>query len=379
MSLDDRLALTVRGLHKQIDWFKFALHYAKSQTADYGLPLPTRLRLLRYGFLPSSWRLYRLRPERRGDYLTDYARYCRTPFINGDYRFCLDNKIVFSGLLQRYPEHLPCTFGMIDQGRLLLTRDARGGSAESSLEELVASRTGKVVLKPVAGATGCGVMFLERAPTESGFLLNAKPRTAAELRGEIKRLDGYIVDEFVRQHPSVGRLHPTTPNTVRLWTMRDPDSGEPFIAGAVLRIGSSRSSPIDSFTQGGLCAAIDLASGRLGQAISRAEDGSPIEHNAHPETGTPIAGEEIPGWRRLADKVLEICEALHFLNYIGWDIVVTEDGFRVIEGNSHPNMRMLQIQRPLLADPRIRRFYEVHGVVRANGRPRVVWSCMTAR
>jgi hypothetical protein len=46
-------------------------------------------------------------------------------------------------------------------------------------------------------------------------------------------------------------------------------------------------------------------------------------------------------------RVLELCEALHFLDYIGWDIALTEDGFQIIEGNSHPNVRMP-------ADPRDR-------------------------
>jgi hypothetical protein len=358
----DRASALARTLHGGLDRLLFFLHYAKAQTAGQGLPLGTRLDLLRHGFLPSSGRLYRsMTPESRGDYLADYPRYCRTPFVNGGYRFCLDDKAVFGGLLQRYPDHAPRTLAAIYRGRLLPVRNAPGEGG-ASLEGLVAAHA-KVVLKPAGGAGGRGVMFVEAAPG-GDFLVDGEPRTAAGLRAEVGRLDGHVVEEFVRQHPALERLHPATTNTVRLVTMRDPDSGEPFVAGAVLRIGTGRSRPVDTFARGGLCAAVDLGTGRLGPAMGRTADGSAAPHASHPETGAPVAGVEVPGWRSVTGRILEFCADLHFLSYIGWDLAITEGGFRVIEGNSHPDMQLLQVHGPLLADPRVRRFYEAYGVVR---------------
>jgi hypothetical protein len=43
--------------------------------------------------------------------------------------------------------------------------------------------------------------------------------------------------------------------------------------------------------------------------------------------------------------------------------VVTEDGFRILEGNKYPDVHILQVHRPLLADDRIRAFYRRHGVI----------------
>jgi hypothetical protein len=93
---------------------------------------------------------------------------------------------------------------------------------------------------------------IRRGSAENGFRVNGEPRTVAQLRSEIERLDGYTADGFVRQHLSVGRFNPVTLNTLRLVTTRNPDSKEPFIAGAVLRIGTSRSWPVDSFARGDL-------------------------------------------------------------------------------------------------------------------------------
>jgi hypothetical protein len=50
--------------------------------------------------------------------------------------------------------------------------------------------------------------------------------------------------------------------------------------------------------------------------------------------------------------------------YIGWDVVVTDThgSFRVVEGNSSPDV-INQTHEPLLADERVVRFYEHHGVI----------------
>jgi len=58
--------------------------------------------------------------------------------------------------------------------------------------------------------------------------------------------------------------------------------------------------------------------------------------------------------------------ALHFIPYIGWDLLVTEDGFQVIEANNGPDLMLFQMHGPLLIDPRIRRFFQSH-IARLTG------------
>ena len=46
-----------------------------------------------------------------------------------------------------------------------------------------------------------------------------------------------------------------------------------------------------------------------------------------------------------------------------WDIAVLDDGLVIIEANGWTDFAIFQLKKPLLMDPRIRAFYEYHGVV----------------
>jgi hypothetical protein len=46
-------------------------------------------------------------------------------------------------------------------------------------------------------------------------------------------------------------------------------------------------------------------------------------------------------------------------------VVVTEDGFRILEGNNFSDVNLLQIHGPLLKDERVAAFYSRHGIATA--------------
>lgn len=83
----------------------------------------------------------------------------------------------------------------------------------------------------------------------------------------------------------------------------------------------------------------------------------------HPETEAQIASTFVPGWSTLKVQLLEMLRELKFLIYIGWDIVITPQGPFIIEGNTGPAVTFLQVHKPLLKDPRIKRFYAYHRVI----------------
>ena len=368
------------------------------------VPPRAKLAMWRRGFLSESWVLYDLARNDPDLYLNDYDRYVRSRLINGRYATVLDDKLVFDRFFRGFAHRLPHIHGMVHRGRARETTGEIERPADWLLDLL--KRHGKLVLKPVKGGSSVGVSVLRL--DGAGVRHGDATLGEADLPGLLAGLEHSLVSEHVDQHPALARIYPRTVNTIRILTMQDDDTA-PFVAAAALRVGTELSAS-DSWRQGGLSADVDLVSGELGAgagypderarptwATQYPEPAGPIPgwsqaglsiavdpqsgacgqgaaypagrdrlvwHVRHPDTDAPIEGERIPHWGDVVAWILAMCRAWPPLRYVGWDVVVTEDGFRVLEGNSYSGVTVMQLHRPLLADPRVAAFYRRHGVVR---------------
>jgi Sugar-transfer associated ATP-grasp len=323
------------------------------------VPLWQRLRALSHGYLSQSVLMYPMNADNRHLFVSDYQCTVRTPDINGPYRILVKDKLLFSTLTQLFPAlHIP-THGVVHEGRLLYARIGPRKDLVDYLSELLAER-GPLILKPVVGGGGAGVVILERH--DESYSVNARPVTSTELRTWLGGLRNNLISDYVVQTPELAALYPRTTNTIRLLTMWDSD--EPFAASAVLRIGNAASYPVDNGLMGGIAAGINIQTGRVGKAVSFPRKTKQVNwYGAHPDTGQQIDGMTIPRWHQMLADMMEVCRHVPYLRYIGWDIVVTADGFKLIEGNHYPGLCPSQAHGPLLADPRVLRFYRSFGVV----------------
>ena len=62
----------------------------------------------------------------------------------------------------------------------------------------------------------------------------------------------------------------------------------------------------------------------------------------HPDTGTPIAG-LLPNWDLICREVLNIAKYLCQLEYLGFDVAITPDGFCVLEINVHQDLHKVNL------------------------------------
>lgn len=361
----------LRWLFEKVAWF---VHHAvwRARLIEYTLPLvereirstvrvPLHVRPVQWwrGFLSESWTLYNFAINDWRSYLTDYQRFVPARTINGGYSILLDDKLQFARLFASRAEFIPTHYGVLSDGRVLALEGDRTGS--TPLLKLVREH-GAIVLKPSSGGGGKGFALLKTGD-RGEILLNGEPTDTAALDRAVASRDGCMVTSHVRQHPEIAALYPRTTNTIRLITLQD-DVCEPFVAAAVLRIGSARSAPTDNWSQGGLSAPINLEDGTLGMgAIFPAHADRLAWHTRHPETGAAIAGARIPNWDRIVADILRIAGAFPFLRYVGWDMAVTDEGFCILEGNNFTNVNLFQIHAPLLSDPRTADFFRRHGVV----------------
>ena len=177
-----------------------------------------------------------------------------------------------------------------------------------------------VLYKPLEGSSGVGIVKFEK-------------QDWADVPAFLKKVqdmgDG-LLEELLIQHPDMSRLCPTSVNTVRIATLLgDKRQG---IVYAFLRIGNGK--VMDNVDQGGMAARVDLDSGKL-LTVAADKAGNVFDH--HPMTGTPIIGFTIPYFEEAKQMCLEAMRKVPQVRFVAWDVAITADGPRFIEGNSFPS------------------------------------------
>lgn len=77
----------------------------------------------------------------------------------------------------------------------------------------------------------------------------------------------------------------------------------------------------------------------------------------------------LPNWEYVKGKINDICQHVSSLDYLGLDIIITEDGMKLCEINSHPAIDYEQIMcGPVLGREKVRRFFEHKGLFNYDGK-----------
>ncbi len=217
-----------------------------------------------------------------------------------------DDKTEFNAL---FHEHIGRTWIKID-------RDLTAEALSEFLSDLP-----DVIFKPLEGSSGQGIQKFGRGDWQADI---------PAFRDKLVSLGDGVLEELLKQHPDMARLCPTSVNTLRIATLLgDKKEG---VVYAFVRIGNGK--VMDNVDCGGMAARIDLETGRL---LTVAADKQGNVFDKHPMTGTPIVGFVIPYWREAVDMCLDAMRVVPQVRFVAWDVAVTADGPKFIEGNSFPS------------------------------------------
>jgi hypothetical protein len=220
-------------------------------------------------------------------------------------RFILDDKRIFFKQYRKFFLHQSVP-------RDELARDMQ------LLQDLLKDPERKLVFKSADGNCGIGVEIYKVKDLGGKFLLSFM---------EEKKFD--LVEDFVVQHAALNALSPSGVNTIRIFTQLDKENRVHFL-GCRLRI--SISSPVDNMAAGNIAAPIDEQTGIVTGPGVYSDITKKDEFN-HPVTGVSIVGFQIPYWKETVEMI-KSAAVLHPQNKsIGWDIVITDKGPGLIEGN----------------------------------------------
>jgi hypothetical protein len=307
---------------------------------------------IRNGFLSGHPIKYNFVKYKQTDYISDIEN-IKMAYLNYPYGRLLRDKLVFSNYFNSYFKTPEC-YCIINKGQFQPVNLNHYINSFGALIEL--AKWKKLILKPLMGTAGIGINLLE---SNGGldFLINKKPLNIAQIQDLINNMDNYLVVEYIEQSEFTKNIFPHTANTIRITTFCDTESPTSFIPYSFIRFGRGKSIPADNLAQGGIFSFIDIESGKLSAAMEEVDNEDVIIHTHHPDTGILIEGNIIPEWTSLKRFFTELGGIIKpYIKIVGWDIILTEDSFVVIEGNNGPDIYFQGANYPLAKNPEVLKF-----------------------
>lgn len=151
-----------------------------------------------------------------------------------------------------------------------------------------------------------------------------------KLRNELIDNKQYLVEEIIKQHPSLNELYDGSVNTLRFFTYFDGKNV--YILNTILKIGNNGF--VDNFSSGGMYTFID----KNGKVICPAIDQKDNKITIHPTSKKEIINYEIPNFKKACDLVKKASKEIKEIKYIGWDVAITKDDACLVEGNEFPGV-----------------------------------------
>lgn len=148
----------------------------------------------------------------------------------------------------------------------------------------------------------------------------------------------WLIQDTLVPHTALRDIVAGVCPTLRIMTLNT--KGEVSLTDAMIRFGLG-DSPVDNNHAGGVPFIVDNISGKVGCGTLK-NGGRITEVSAHPKTGVEISDMIIPFWEEVRELAIESARKLPQIAYIGWDIVVTDNGPIILEANSSSRLVRLQ-------------------------------------
>lgn len=285
--------------------------------------------------------------------------YCFYSKPNGSLGSMVENKLNIPYLLKDYPEYVPAYYFYKDASGFLPLLAYEGDKSKRLDFYAFADLLNKkkiLTCKPCLSRWGEGFMKVE--VKEEKYYINGNHYPVLEFMAEILSLNDYIITEYVQQHSYAQAVHPESVNTIRMLCVWDYDAQTFFLARCFHRFGT-RQSVVDNLKSGnGIVVCIDPETGTLINKMLVSNEKKQYRREIllkHPDTDVVFSGIQIPHWQSMKEKIIEISNRISFIKYMGYDVVMTPDSFKILEINSKSDIVALQLSDPLLRDLRIQK------------------------
>ncbi len=303
-------------------------------------PIRWKLWAYRHSFFSDRIKLYGLTPDNYHRYLTDFTYYQMQP-INGEFSKWLDDKLSLKYLLQPFNQNLPEYYYLLDHGHVTRLMDCPLAEVDDECIVSLLEMKGCLAAKLMAGSRGKG--FHRLTCHNNDYYVDAVSMNRTDMMAFLIELSGYLITEYTSSHHALTAISGIRPCSLRIVTVNL--GGDDSIAGAYLKLGTEASGYVDNISAGGIAVWVDIDSGKFSCGLMY--DGQYyVTITNHPDSKMPVEG-TVPFWQEIKATVLKISHYVPHLKLMGFDIMISDTGFKVIEINSRPALDTLSYFDPI--------------------------------
>lgn len=142
-----------------------------------------------------------------------------------------------------------------------------------------------------------------------------------KLRSALSAVDNFVVQEIVAQHNSIGKIHPSSLNSIRILTLTLEN--EVKVLSTIVRMGANGSN-VDNGHSGGIFCGVDN-DGRFKNVAYTYMDGQRFD-DVHPTTHIKFTDCRIPNYPKCLELVKKLAPRLCRVSRLtSWDLTVDEN------------------------------------------------------
>lgn len=374
----DKLLDEVRDLGMDYKWSRMFVKKLADDEKAFPVSKEQARWALERGFYPGRIVLYGLNEENYGNYVPDFNYFMLHP-MNNHFLKWLDKTTLKYVLNSNDCEcTMPEYYVYVENdGSFTYLMDCPE-HIEKNADFLInlLKHKGILAMKPNSGTSG-GLGFIKLELRGEEVFENNKPVDVSRVCEIRDSMRNYIVTEYCHQHEDLAKVWPDSECTLRVIMAKDPkqDLYAPATwscAVSYARFGTSVNGGASNLSSGGVGVGFDFETGKYNDFSIRYKRYCPDGNwmlEKHPDTNVEWKTSGLPNWAYVRSKIDAICQHVSSLDYLGLDIIITNDGMKLCEINSHPAMDYEQIMcGPTLAKDKIRTFFEHKGLFNYDGK-----------
>ena len=237
------------------------------------------------------------------------------------------DKFVFEAYCRSIGINTPLNIGLVNKGKFYSISEKSYKTIES-ITELNISAFCK---KNISYGGGMNRNIFKLMINDGSIYINNELSDLKNLI-DIFGNDHWIIQHSIKnQTEAYARFHPHSINTTRIVTVQH--KGEVKVLCAFFRMGVN-GRHTDNWSSGGILCGIDINDGKL-EKWGLFKPGYGTKSLYHPNSEIVFEGYKLPDWEEMVQYVKKAHSLFYGIHSIGWDVVVTEDGIMLIEGNDN--------------------------------------------